>query len=78
MENSPPVRLNPRKLPLSKWTAVQPQRKEKHFLVTRVLLPDDPAAPIIEVELEAVYSHRRFVLPWKLLTDTAVWRQGWH
>lgn len=74
----PPVRLNPRKLTLSKWTAVQPQRKEKHFLVTRVLLPDDPAQPITEVELEAVMTHRRFVLPWSLLTDTAVWRQGWH
>lgn len=78
MDNPLPVRLNPRKLHLSKWTAVQPENKEMHFLVTRVLLPDDPAAPIIEVELEAVYSHRRFVLPWKLLTDTAVWRQGWH
>ena len=33
-----PVRLNPRKLPLSKWTAVQPQLKEMHFLVIRVLL----------------------------------------
>ncbi len=72
------VRLNPRKLLLSKWTAVQPQRKEKHFLVTRVLLPDDPAQPMTEVELEAVFTRRRFVLPWRLLTDTAVWRQGWH
>lgn len=75
---TPPPRLNPRKLPLSKWTAVQPAHKEKHFLVLRILLPDDPVQPITDVEVEAVYSHRRFVLPCKALTDTAVWRQGWH
>ncbi|ESS73906.1 tryptophan-rich protein [Methyloglobulus morosus KoM1] len=28
-------RINPAKLLLSKWTAVTPQDKEKHFLVTR-------------------------------------------
>lgn len=72
-----PVRLNPRKLLLSKWTAVQPLHKEKHFLVTRVLLPDDPSQPITEVELEAVYTRRSRIIAWQTLTDSRCWRQGW-
>jgi hypothetical protein len=44
---------------------VQPQHKEKHFLVTRVLLPDDPSQPITEVELEAVYTQRSRIIPGK-------------
>jgi tryptophan-rich hypothetical protein len=72
-----PVRLNPRKLLLSKWTAVQPLHKEKHFLVTRVLLPDDPSQPITEVELEAVYTRRSRIIAWQALTDSSCWRQGW-
>ena len=72
------IRLNPRKLLLSKWTALAPQNKEKHFIVVRILEPEHPDAPIIEVELEAVYSRRSRVIPWKTLTDATQWRQGWH
>ena len=72
------VRLNPRKLLLSKWTALHPQDKEKHFLVVRVLQPEDPQAPVTEVELEAVYSRRSRVIAWTMLTDAERWRQGWH
>lgn len=72
------VRLNPRKLLLSKWTALQPRNKEKHFIVVRLIEPDDPAQAISEVELEAVYSRHSRIIPWKTLTDVTVWRQGWH
>lgn len=72
-----PIRLNPRKLLHCKWTAVQPRNKEKHFIVTRLLLPEDPALPITEVELEAVYSRRSQVIAWQALTDAKLWRQGW-
>ena len=33
-------RLNPKKLLLSKWTAVTPHDKEKHFIVTGVIEPE--------------------------------------
>jgi hypothetical protein len=51
-----PERRNPRspkKLHLSKWTAVQPLNREKHFVVVRVIEPEPPAVRIAQVELEA-------------------------
>ena len=35
-------RLNPKKLLLSKWTAVTPTSKEKHFVVIKVIEPEPP------------------------------------
>ncbi len=72
-----PPRLNPRKLLLSKWTAAEPRNKEKHFLVTRLVEPDTPDGAVQEVEIEAVHSGRTQCLPWRELTDTARWLQGW-
>lgn len=69
--------LSPKKLLLSKWTAVTPRHKERHFIVTRVVLPEPPATRIDLVELEAVHSRRSVVLHWRDLTDGAVWRRGW-
>lgn len=69
--------LNPKKLRLSKWTAVQPVRKDKHFLVTRVVLPDAVGAPIEWVEIEAVFSQAQQTIRWRALHDDTVWKQGW-
>ena len=69
--------LNPKKLRLSKWTAVEARDKEKHFLVARVVNPEAPKHKIKEVEMEAVMSNRRFVLRWEELTDETKWQQGW-
>ncbi len=71
------LRLNPKKLLRSKWTATNPQNKEKHFIVTRVVEPDVPDAQIEMVELEATYSKRSFTLPWRDLRDQTQWLQGW-
>jgi tryptophan-rich hypothetical protein len=71
--------LNPNKLLLSKWTAVDPLDREKHFIVTRLIAPQPPApTPGIElVQLEALYSGRNITLPWRALCDTDTWLQGW-
>ena len=69
--------LNPRKLLHSKWTAVQPVGREKHFLVTQVIAPLAEDGPIVDVVLEAVLTKRQRVLAWRTLTETALWRQGW-
>ena len=69
--------LNPKKLLLTKWTAVKPMAKQKHFLVSRVIQPDDPTARIEQVEIEAVFSKAVQVIYWRDLQDDSVWRQGW-
>jgi len=48
--------LNPQKLLMSKWTAVESCDKEKHFLVARVINPEAPRHNIQEVEMEAVMT----------------------
>lgn len=69
--------LSPKKLLLSKWTAVLPAHKEKHFVVTRVVEPEPPAVRVEWVEIEAVHSGRSSLLRWRDLTDGDRWRQGW-
>jgi tryptophan-rich hypothetical protein len=68
-------RLNPEKLLLSKWTAVAPQHKEKHFLVTTLLR--DEAETVIGCVLEAVITRREQTLDWRALQDERCWLQGW-
>lgn len=69
--------LSANKLLHSKWTAVAPVCKEKHFIVIKVVEPATPGAPVTQVELQAVHSQRVQVLPWRALQDASVWRQGW-
>ena len=69
--------LNPKKLLLTKWTAVKPIAKQKHFLVSRVIQPEQPTDTIDSVEIEAVFSKATQIIPWRNLQDEEVWRQGW-
>ncbi|WP_300658556.1 TIGR02450 family Trp-rich protein [Hydrogenophaga sp.] len=69
--------LNPKKLLLTKWTAVKPVAKQKHFLVSCVIQPALPADPIEFVEIEAVFSKATQVIAWRNLQNETVWRQGW-
>jgi tryptophan-rich hypothetical protein len=70
-------RLSPKKLLHSKWTAVAPRRKEKHFLVTKVIEPELEGGAVEFVELEAVHSKRVQRLSWRALEDATTWLQGW-
>jgi tryptophan-rich hypothetical protein len=69
--------VDPKKLLLSKWTAVRPVAKEKHFVVTRVIETEPPGGPVAQVEIEAVHSRRARVIDWRALRDADAWRQGW-
>jgi tryptophan-rich hypothetical protein len=69
--------LNPKKLLLTKWTAVTPLAKQKHFLVSRVIKPDMPTDPIELVEIESVFSKATQIIQWRDLQDDGVWLQGW-
>jgi len=69
--------VQPKKLLLSKWTAVQPVSKEKHFLVAALELPEPPEGPLEWIEIEAVMSGARRRIAWRELKDSGQWRQGW-
>ncbi len=68
--------INPRKLLLSKWTAVQPLEREKHFIVTDCQL-DELEEEVVSVDLQAVLTKRSQRLPWKRLKDSNQWQAGW-
>jgi len=68
-------RLSPKKLLHTKWTAVKPANKEKHFLVTAVQCDEEEQPQT--VTLEAVMTKREYTLDWRELKDGAVWLSGW-
>ncbi|MBK5513859.1 TIGR02450 family Trp-rich protein [Pseudomonas sp. TH15] len=68
-------RINPSKLRLSKWTAAQPQNREKHFLVTELFR--DEEGTVLEVELQAVLTKRAERLDWQILKNNEHWLLGW-
>ena len=69
--------LSPKKLLMTKWTAVTPRNREKHFVVTLVVEPEPPSIRVEHVELEAVHSKRVYLLNCRDLTDASLWRLGW-
>jgi tryptophan-rich hypothetical protein len=69
--------VHPKKLLLTKWTAVKPIAKNKHFLVSKVIAPELPDAAVQWVDLEAVYSKHQIRIEWRVLRDTTQWKQGW-
>ncbi|CAI9001385.1 TIGR02450 family Trp-rich protein [Pseudomonas sp. IT-P100] len=68
-------RINPSKLLLSKWTAAQPQNREKHFLVTELFR--DEEGTVLDVELQAVLTKRSERLDWQTLKNSDAWILGW-
>ncbi|MCW3171105.1 TIGR02450 family Trp-rich protein [Shewanella subflava] len=68
-------KINPAKLLNSKWTAVKPTNKEKHFLVTEIEFDENNV--VINCEIEAVMSKRIMAIDWQQLTDSQQWIQGW-
>jgi len=68
-------KINPGKLLNSKWTAVNPVRKETHFLVTE--LEYDEEGVVVRCLIEAVISNRSEAIEWQELTNDSKWLQGW-
>ena len=69
--------LSPKKLLLTKWTAVQPVAKNKHFIVTKVIQPEEENTPLDLIEIEAVFSKKTIQISWRDLQDATKWIQGW-
>jgi len=68
--------VNFKKLPGSKWTAVEPVNREKHFLVLD-WVRDEEGEPTDQIELEAVLTNRLREIHWRDLEDFRSWRVGW-
>lgn len=68
-------RINPKKLLLSKWTALQPKNKERHFIVTELIR--DEQEVIIACELQAVINKNTYQIDWRALKDESCWLMGW-
>ncbi|WP_246616506.1 TIGR02450 family Trp-rich protein [Thaumasiovibrio subtropicus] len=68
-------RINRAKLANSKWTAVAPVRREKHFMVTEVEY--DEEGLVVSCSLEAIISKTPYLIDWQELKDTTKWLQGW-
>ncbi len=68
--------VNREKLPHSKWTAIAPVDREKHFLVVDWVRADD-GEPTDRLVIEAVLTRRVREIPWRDLEDPGRWRVGW-
>jgi len=77
MTAPPGNRLNPKKLLMTKRSAVTPRDNERHFVVVRVMEPELLAVGVDRVALEAVHSKRKQMLHWRGLAGASRWRQGW-
>ncbi|MGB5748412.1 MAG: TIGR02450 family Trp-rich protein [Desulfobacterales bacterium] len=67
--------VNQKKLLHSKWTAVNPTKREKHFVITEVEYGED--GNVIHCLMEAVMTRRVFPIDWQELKDSNVWVGGW-
>jgi tryptophan-rich hypothetical protein len=67
--------ISPKKLLNTKWTAVTPVKKEKHFIVTEVEYDEDGA--VVWCLIEAIMSKRNQQISWRDLKNMELWLQGW-
>ncbi|WP_395376683.1 TIGR02450 family Trp-rich protein [Marinicella sp. W31] len=67
--------FNKKKLLLSKWTAVEPQGKEKHFMISELL--EDEKGEICACILEAVLTTQEYQIDPQELEDVSRWHMGW-
>ncbi len=68
--------VNRKKLPNSKWTAVRPVDREKHFLVLD-WVRDEDGLPTDAVQIEAVLTKVIRQVHWRELEDAVRWKIGW-
>jgi len=68
-------RINPEKLMKSKWTAIDPVNRQRHFIVTDVQRNDEGV--VVSCELEAVLTRKAAQIDWHELKDASRWQMGW-
>ena len=68
-------KVSPKSLLQSKWTKVEIDNKEKHFVITKITV--DEHQSITECIIEAVISHNEYVINWRDLKNSKAWKIGW-
>ena len=68
-------RINPKKLLNSKWTAINPKNKEKHFIITEMEFDENNT--VVSCIIQAVMTKRSNFINWNDLKDNSHWQQGW-
>jgi tryptophan-rich hypothetical protein len=68
-------KINPKKILNSKWTAVTPTNKEKHFMVSEIEFNEEDI--VVSCCIEAVMSKRSIPINWQDLKDGSHWVHGW-
>ena len=68
-------KISPKTLIRSKWTKVEVNNKEKHFIITAVKF--DEHQNIIKCIIEAVLTKNEYAIDWSELKRQDIWRIGW-
>ncbi|MCF8060263.1 MAG: TIGR02450 family Trp-rich protein [Bacteriovoracaceae bacterium] len=69
--------MNYKNLLNSKWTAVEPLNKEKHFLVIKLQKNPNDSQVIELVILEAILTKRKLQIKPRELENQNYWLEGW-
>jgi tryptophan-rich hypothetical protein len=69
------VNLSPKALIHSKWTKIEVNNKEKHFIITFVKF--DEQQKVVECVIEAVMTKNEYAIDWRELKNSERWRMGW-
>jgi tryptophan-rich hypothetical protein len=67
--------VNPKKLLNSKWTAMQPIDKQKHFMVVSIEYDEDQI--VTECIMQSIMAKENTPIDRRDLKDSGKWRQGW-
>ena len=68
-------KISPKVLLNSKWTKMKVTKKEKHFIVTKVMFDDEQK--VTQCIIEAAMTKSEYDINWRDLKDTSKWRMGW-
>lgn len=68
-------KVSPKSLLHSKWTKVDVENKEKHFVIVKTLFDEEQR--VIECLIEAVMSKNQYSINWRDLKKPTDWKIGW-
>ena len=68
-------KVSPKTLLHSKWTKIEVNDKEKHFVITKVIF--DEKQKVVECVIEAVISLCEYNIDWRDLKKSTCWKIGW-